>query len=124
MKIFLPIISLLLFVASPAYAGELTGNASNYSTTGCLGCSKGLVMANGETLDDSRLTIALSPETVRKYDLMGKFVGIINLSNTKSVIAQVTDTGGFSKYNRIADLGKAVKDELECKSLCSVIIIF
>src|SRR5581483_5587008 len=97
------IIFLLFFIfTSPAYAGELTGKASWYSTTGCLGCSPNLTMANGQKLDDTKLTVALTPLMVKQHKLMNEYIGIVNPKNKKSVIVQVTDTGGFAKYNRVA----------------------
>lgn len=124
MKFLLIIFILLIFSASKVNAAELQGNASWYSRAGCYKCSKSLRMANGQPLDDNKLTIALSPENVRRYSLMNKFVGVINVTTKKSVIAKVTDTGGFARYNRVADLGIAVKNSLGCKSICQVIITF
>lgn len=101
---------------------KLRGTASYYSRAGCLGCSKTLTMANGQTLDDSRLTLALTPQIVRQYKLLNDTVRVKNVKNNKVVEAQVTDTGGFSKYNRIADLSVATKEALLCSSLCEVTI--
>ena len=101
---------------------EITGIASYYSTTGCLGCSPTLTMANGETLDDNKLTIALPPELVKNN--LNKFAGVINIKNHKWVIVKITDTGGFAKYNRVADLSLATKKQLNCEDLCNVIIIY
>lgn len=96
------------------------GEASYYSREGCLGCSETLTMANGETLDDDRLTIAMTPETVRKYKLLNKVVTIRNVSTNYATNAKVTDTGGFGKYARIADMSVAVKRSLRCGGLCEV----
>jgi len=90
------------------------GKASYYSTTGCLGCSKNLTMANGETLDDTKLTVAYNRAPLNSY------VKIKNLDNQKEVTAKVTDTGGFEKYGKIIDLGLAVKNILACGSTCNV----
>lgn len=127
MKILLTTILLLIFfqlVVANAFATEIQGQASYYSRAGCLGCSSALRMANGEVLDDSRLTIALTPETVKKHKLLNDWVGVINRSTLTWTLAQVTDTGGFGKYNRVADLGLAVKNKIGCNSLCEVIIVF
>lgn len=78
------------------------GKVSHYSASGCLGCSATLTMANGEKLDDNKMTIAFN------WLPMNTKVKITNLDNGKSVVAVVTDTGGFNKYHRIADLTPAV----------------
>lgn len=101
---------------------RIQGTASYYSRAGCLGCSETLTMANGETLDDTRLTIALTPETVSTHKLLNDEVRVINVNNGQEVTAKVTDTGGFAKYNRVADLGVAVKEAIGCSSLCEVSI--
>ena len=99
-----------------------TGMASYYSEAGCLGCSPTLTMANGDRLDDSKFTIAMLPETVREYKLLDRIVMVTNESNNKTINALVSDTGGFGKYDRIADLSKATRDFLECGGLCRVTI--
>lgn len=70
-------------------------------------------MANGERLDDTRFTIAF-------YDLsqlpLGSRVSLVNIRNLKSVGAEVTDTGGFFKYGRIADLSKSAFEALEVET--------
>jgi len=103
---------------------KLKGMASYYSVAGCLGCSSTLTMANGETLDDTRLTIALTPEVVSAHKLLNDIVRVINVNNGQEITAKVTDTGGFAKYNRVADLGLAVKNAINCNSLCEVEIIY
>lgn len=96
------------------------GEASYYSTSGCLGCDKNLIMANGEKLNDSKLTVALTPKTVKKYKLLNSFVKIRNRENGKEALVKVTDTGGFAKYGRVADLSVATKNALGCGGLCEV----
>lgn len=100
------------------------GEASYYSVAGCLGCDPEAIMANGEKLDDSKMTIALTPEIVKKYKLLNDKVKVTNLGNGHSIYAKVTDTGGFAKYNRVADLSVATKNAIGCKSLCQVKVIF
>lgn len=95
----------------------LIGVASFYSVAGCLGCSPNMTMANGQRLDDTKITVAYNHAPLNSY------IGIINLDNKKWVIAKVTDRGGFEKYNRIADLSLATKEALGCKSLCRVEIV-
>ena len=99
---------------------DLKGIASYYSETGCLGCSPTLTMANGQRLDDDKYTIALLPKDYRKF--RNVVVTVINPKTGLEVNAKVTDTGGFGKYNRIADLSKATKEAIGCNDLCNVII--
>lgn len=98
----------------------LRGEASYYSEDGCLGCSETLTMANGERLDDTKYTVALTPETVSEYKLLNDMVKIYNPSTDRTVVAKVTDTGGFGKYNRVADLSLATKEALSCADICEV----
>lgn len=112
------------FLGTPVYAGKLQGTASYYSYQGCLGCNEGRIMKNGERLDDTKYTIALTPFHVRKYQLLNKMVTVINLQNNKAHVVKVTDTGGFAKYHRIADLGLVVKQSIECSDLCTVMIVW
>lgn len=107
--------------ATPEPEAILQGEASYYSREGCLGCSPTLTMANGEELDDSRYTVALTPELFKQYK--NKIVLIENLSTGDKVAAQVTDSGGFAKYNRVADLSLATKQGLNCSDLCNVKIM-
>lgn len=90
--------------------GEWIGKVSHYSYNGCLGCNPDRRMANGETLDDSRATIAFN------WLPMNTRVLVINLDNGKSIEAIVTDTGGFNELGRIADLTPAVYGYLESKT--------
>lgn len=87
-----------------------TGKVSHYSRAGCLGCSKTLTMANGQPLDDEALTIAFNQAP------LGTRLKLTNLDNGKSVIVTVTDTGGFERLGRIADLVPAVARALETKT--------
>ena len=93
------------------------GKVSHYSVAGCLGCSPTLTMANGEKLDDNKMTIAFN------WLPMNSRVRITNLDNGKSVVATVTDTGGFNRLGRIADLVPAVANELETKTDTSLVKI-
>lgn len=87
-----------------------TGKVSHYSRAGCLGCSATLTMANGQPLDDDALTIAFNKAP------LGTKLKLTNLDNGKSVIVTVTDTGGFERHGRIADLVPAVAKALETKT--------
>jgi len=114
---------LLLPTPTPSVL-QLVGEASYYSEDGCLGGSPVLTMANSERLDDTKLTLALTPEIVRKHKLLNDVVTVENVKTGLSVQARVTDTGDFSKYNRVADLSLATKLAIECNGLCQVIITY
>lgn len=93
------------------------GKVSHYSRAGCLGCSPTLTMANGQPLDDNAMTIAFN------WLPLNTQVRVTNLDNGKSVIATVTDTGGFNSLNRIADLVPAVANELGTKTDVTNVLI-
>lgn len=90
--------------------GTWVGKVSHYSRAGCLGCSATLTMANGQPLNDEALTIAFN------WLPMNTKVRLTNLDNGKTCEATVTDTGGFNKLGRIADLVPAVARALETKT--------
>lgn len=90
------------------------GTASYYSRAGCLGCSPNMTMANGQPLNDEAMTVAYNRAP------LGSYIEVKNEKTGKSVVAQVTDTGGFESLNRIVDLTLAVKNAIECSSLCQV----
>ena len=100
----------------------LKGKASYYSFDGCLGCNENRIMANGEQLDDNKYTVALYPRLFRKYK--NQIVTIENLDNGKKINCKVTDSGGFEKYNRIADLSKIAYNFLEVKTDITNLIIY
>lgn len=102
----------------PAGRG-IMGKVSYYSRAGCIGCSPNMITASGEPLDDSKFTLAVVPG---QYE-MGTMVLVTNLSNGRSAIAKVNDTGGFAKYNRIADLSLALYEYLNAKTDQSIIMI-
>lgn len=93
------------------------GKASYYSIDGCLGCNPGRIMANGETLDDTKMTLAHNVLPLNTW------VDIINTRNGNTCTAKVTDRGGFAKYHRIADLSLAAAQVLELKTDTDEIII-
>lgn len=114
-------INIIVPISFDDFSNEiLNGEASYYSRNGCVGCSSGLLMRNQEPLDDNRNTIALSPEMVAENGLLNKIVVVENLETGKQVFARVTDTGGFKKYNRVADLSLYTKKALGCGGLCQV----
>lgn len=103
---------------------ELRGEASYYSRSGCIGCSENLTMANGQPLDDTALTLALTPEVVNKYKLLNDIITVKNVKTGDTVKARVTDTGGFGRLNRVADLSVATRDAINCTNLCEVLITY
>ena len=102
----------------------LQGIASYYSRAGCLGCNENLIMANGQELDDTALTIALTPEVVSEHNLINGIVEVKNLQTGDAVEAKVTDTGGFARHGRVADLSVATRNAINCTNLCQVLIYY
>jgi rare lipoprotein A (peptidoglycan hydrolase) len=100
-------------VASPTWSGI----ASYYSEDGCIGCSPTLTMANGKRFDEDALTLAFNRLP------LGTLVKVVNVSTGSSVEAEVTDTGGFEKLGRIADLSKGLKEAIGCTNLCQVKVV-
>lgn len=95
---------------------EWRGIASYYSRSGCIGCSPTLTMANGQPLDDDALTVAFNRLP------LGSKVRITNAKSKMTVVATVTDTGGFERLGRIIDVTPRVRDSLNCTDLCDVIV--
>ena len=90
----------------------LEGEASYYSWDGCLGCNSLRRMANGQILNDYGLTMAIGAN--RKH-LVGRYAKVTNLSSGKSVVVEITDTGGFyqERYSRrVADLTIGTKNAI------------
>ncbi len=100
---------------------EYFGTASWYGTgdNECLGCSKNRTMANGQKLDDKKLTVACGLKSSCKYLKMGTKILITNLDNSKQVVAIVTDKGGL-RAGRLLDVSKEVKSQLEMKGIGNV----
>lgn len=93
----------------------LEGEASYYSRAGCLGCNPLMIMANGQPLNDNALTMAIGAD---KKHLVGYKARVTSLATGKSVVATITDTGGFykEKYgHRVADLTVATKQAIGMK---------
>jgi rare lipoprotein A len=81
------------------------------------GCS-GNRMANGQRMNPAVITVASNTFP------LGAVVEIENLDNGLKVVCPVTDTGGFSRLGRVADLSFGAACELageSCRrrSLCS-----
>jgi len=112
----------LLRTSGEARATVIEGQASWYGATPeeCLGCNPNFIMANGEKLDGKVKTIACAVGTTCNDFPIGSLVEVINLENMMTTNARVTDTGGFAKYNRVADISKAVKGAINCEGLCRV----
>lgn len=94
--------------------GVWRGEASIYSEDGCLGCSKTLTMANGEKFTDESVVVAFNKLPLNTW------VMVTNVYTGRFVKAKVADRGGFEKYGRIIDLGKATADLIHCQGLCQV----
>ena len=93
-----------------------TGTASWYSRDGCIGCSANLHMANGQPLDDNALTVAFNRLP------LGRKVRVTNSDSMMTVIAVITDTGGFERHGRIIDITPKVRDLINCGGLCEVVV--
>lgn len=98
---------------------RLAGAASFYSRAGCLGCDPLAIMANGQPLDDGALTMAIGAHLKH---LVGHKARVTNPVTGQSVVALITDTGGFykEKYrtkwgDRVADLTVATKNAIGMK---------
>lgn len=96
----------------------IKGVASYYSRSHCLGCSDTLTMANGDVLDDTKLTVAYN------HAPLNTFVTIENINNGKTVTAKITDRGGFERHGRIVDLSVATKEAIDCTDLCTIALEF
>lgn len=94
-----------------------TGFASYYSVDGCIGCNENRIMANGEKLDDTKLTVAFNRAPLNSYVL------IQNVGTGAVVTAKVTDTGGYERHGKIIDLSVATRDALGCDDVCMVQVI-
>lgn len=90
------------------------GTASYYSKTGCLGCRADQSMANGEIFDENALTLAFMKAPLNSLVL------ITNTDNNLTVLAKVTDHGGFEPYGRIADLSLGLRNKIQGKDLTPV----
>lgn len=93
----------------------MEGEASYYSRAGCLGCDPNVIMANGQPLNDSALTMAIGAD---KKQFVGRSARVTSLATGKSVVVRITDTGGFyqAKYGyRVADLTIATKQAIGMK---------
>jgi len=97
---------------------KIVGLASFYSNEGCLGCREDRKMANGQVFDEKKHTIAMNGVKLNTK------VHIKSIKTGKTVIAVVTDTGGFGKLGRIADLSLATKEYINCNDLCQVEVTF
>ena len=119
--------STALGVAEPIGLATFEGKASWYGATldQCVGCGahydeNGNLFfrtANGEVFDENDLTLAFN-------DLpLNTIVRVTNLDTGDRVFARVTDTGGFEKYGRIADLSKGLAEAINLQTDVSTIRI-
>lgn len=90
------------------------GIASYYSEKGCLGCRPDLKMANGEIFDENKLTLAFMRVPLNSQVL------VENMKTRLSVVAKVTDRGGFEPYGRIADLSLGLRNKISGEDLTPV----
>lgn len=93
------------------------GRASYYSLEGCIGCREDRTMANGQKLDDTKLTLAYN------HLPLNTWVKIMNTKTGQIVRAQITDRGGFERHGKIADLSVATRDALGCGDVCEIQIL-
>jgi hypothetical protein len=102
-----------------------SGKVSYYSHEGCLGCGEEQRMGNGEYFDENAMTLAVPCEDIisGKYKY-GTEVRVINQDNYMQEEATITDCGGFSKYNRVADLSKGLYEALEAKTDKTEVVIY
>lgn len=98
-------------------AKKSIGKVSYYSKDGCLGCGQNQRMANGDIFDETKYTLAHNSIP------LNTIVMVKNLDNGKQMTAKVSDRGGFGKYGRIADLSKALYDDLGVRTDKSIIEI-
>lgn len=94
-----------------------TGTASYYSEANCIGCREDLLMANGERFNEDSYTIAMNKMP------LNSIVTVTNLTTNDKITVKVTDTGGFEDLGRIADLSKGVKEAINCRDLCKVMVM-
>ena len=92
-----------------------TGKVSYYSHDGCIGCSPNQTMANGQPFDENAMTLAHNGIP------LNTMVEVKNLDNNKTILAKVTDRGGFNRYSRVADLSKGLYLALGAKTDKSLI---
>jgi len=102
-----------------------SGKVSYYSHAGCLGCGESQTMGNGEAFDENALTLAIPCEDITsgKYKYNTK-VKLVNQDNMRASEATITDCGGFSKYDRVADLSLGLAEKLQATTDKSEIVIY
>lgn len=101
------------------------GKVSYYSHAGCLGCNDKQIMGNGHPFDENAMTLAIPCEDIISGEYKyGTKVTVTNNDTFLSSDATITDCGGFSKYNRIADLSAGLYKKLGAKTDISNIVIY
>lgn len=127
-----PIIIEKVVAAEPAPTPEPTptskslyyGKVSYYSHDGCLGCGESQTMGNGQPFDENAMTLAVPCEDILSKKIRyNTRVKVVNLSTGYFEEATITDCGGFSKYNRVADLSKGLAQKIGAKTDQSIIRI-
>jgi len=100
------------------------GKVSTYSHAGCLGCGENQIMGNGQPFDENAMTLAVPCEDIISGKIKyGTHVKVTNLDINASVDGVITDCGGFSKYNRVADLSLGMAKILATKTDVSNVTI-
>jgi rare lipoprotein A (peptidoglycan hydrolase) len=123
LKEFTPTPTMYLFTPTPTASPTppqrpTRGKASYYSIEGCIGCNPARTMANGQRLDDTRLTIAYN------HAPLNSMVKVKNVDNGKYIYAKITDRGGFERHGKIADLSVATRDALGCGDTCPIELVW
>lgn len=74
-------------------------------------------MGNGKPFDEMAMTIAIPCEDVLSKKIRyNTHATITNLDNGMAADVMITDCGGFSKYNRIADVSLGVYKAIDAKT--------
>ena len=106
-----------------------SGQVSYYSHEGCIGCNENQIMGNGQPFDENAMTLAIPCEDVKtqfnpdgiRY---GTVVKVLNDDTHQQEEATITDCGGFSKYDRVADLSLGLAQKIGAKTDLSNITIY
>jgi len=107
-----------------------SGQVSYYSHEGCIGCGENQITGSGQPFDENSMTLAIPCEDVDLgYNSTGHIkygtkVKVLNEDTLQQQDAVINDCGGFSKYNRVADLSKGLADSIGAKTDKSNIVIY
>lgn len=107
------VVMMTALCSAPLQGQEVkTGKVSFYG-----GKHHGRKTASGEVFDKHGLTAAspLKPGTNKPVYPFGTELKVTNVSNGRSVIVRINDTGAFGKYNRKLDLSEGAFEEIASK---------